>query len=165
MSRFNNANTQKSKLHIPKIEELVHQYVNQERTKRGLPKLSYNRKLACVARTHSQDMAERSFFAHETPEGKTPSIRGEKRGFFQGVGENIATRSSCDYRKRFLVFLGSADIYWLNNDELALWAVKAWMNSRGHRRNILTPDYQTEGIGVVVSQAKNSVYFTQNFIF
>lgn len=124
MSRLNNAEIPKPLLSIPKIERLIHQYVNHERTKRGLPKLSYNHRLACVARTHSQDMAERSFFAHKTPEGITPSIRGEKEGFFRGISENITMLSSYGSYKRFLGFYSLSNIDWLNNQELALQAVK-----------------------------------------
>ena len=55
-----------------------------------------------------------------------------------------------------------ASYNWSSTDEIAERAVTGWMNSPGHRQNILTPRYEIEGIGVAFS-ADNKIYITENF--
>jgi len=140
-------------------EEEIHRLVNIERMKQGLSALSYDTKLAGVAKLHSVDMYERSYFEHDTPEGKDPTDRATSVGYqcqkrvgnliYSGVAENI------------FMFEGASLSFWESPESIAIDAVSGWMDSPGHRENILTGMYDREGIGVKIGSF--DVYVTQNF--
>jgi len=134
---------------IPEVENNASAYemqvlelVNAERAKHGLSALSWDNSLADVARAHSRDMAARGFFSHNNPDGKTPFDRIKAAGISDGsAGENIAAGQK-------------------NPEEV----VDAWMNSAGHRANILNASFKKLGVGYVVSNQGYKTYWTQNFI-
>ncbi len=140
-------------------EEEIHRLVNIERMKQGLSALSYDVRLAGVAKSHSVDMYERNYFEHDTPEGKDPTDRATSVGYqcqkrvgnliYSGVAENI------------FMFGGSSISFWESPESIAIDAVSGWMDSPGHRENILTGTYDREGIGVKIGSF--DVYVTQNF--
>ncbi|MFF7239647.1 CAP domain-containing protein [Streptomyces collinus] len=107
------------------VEAEVLQLVNQERAKVGCSALAANSSLSKLAETFSADMAARGFFDHTDPDGASPWDRAAKAGVTDLGGENIAR--------------GQAD---------AAAVMAAWMNSPGHRANILNCDYKTLGVGV-----------------
>ncbi|WP_103512708.1 CAP domain-containing protein [Streptomyces sp. SM13] len=114
--------------------------VNQERAKVGCSPLSTSAPLTSLAQKFSEDMAARGFFDHTDPDGDTPWDRAAQAGV-QGLGaENIAR--------------GQAD---------AQAVMEAWMNSDGHRANILNCDYKTIGIGV--HEGSGGPWWVQNFGF
>ncbi len=107
-------------------ENKMFQWVNEERVKAGVKPLAIDAKLAVVARTHSQDMFNRGYFAHENPEGLSPFDRMTKGDVtFETAGENIAYAPSVELAHNGL------------------------MRSPGHRKNILSPDYGRVGYGIV----------------
>ncbi|HHU43994.1 MAG: SafA/ExsA family spore coat assembly protein [Bacillota bacterium] len=123
------------------MEDEVIRLVNQERQKRGLHALSYDWQVARVARIKSQDMIENRYFSHTSPIYGSPfnmlkafNIR------YTVAAENIA------YGQR------------------SAWeVVNVWMNSPGHRQNILNPSVTKIGVGI--ARTYNGVYyFTQIFI-
>ena len=146
----------------------MHDYVNEERTQRGLSALDFDEDLREIARSHSQDMAERGYFSHTDPEGDDFSDRYEEfdytcrvptdDGMYYTGGENIAyTYYETNVRT------GSGDtVYYDTESELARGIVDQWMNSAGHRQNMLADYWQNEGIGIYVT-SDNRVYATQNF--
>ncbi len=71
----------KPEINAQQIEYLVHEFTNQERLNHGLSQLAIDSEITQVARGHSSDMAEREYFAHETPEGLTPTDRAEQKGY------------------------------------------------------------------------------------
>ncbi|MGW2084503.1 CAP domain-containing protein [Streptomyces sp. NPDC001880] len=99
--------------------------VNQERAKVGCSPLTASAPLASLAQDFSEDMAARGFFDHTDPDGRTPWDRASKAGVRGLAAENIAR--------------GQAD---------AEAVMDSWMNSDGHRANILDCDYKTLGVGV-----------------
>ena len=111
---------------------------NAERQKAGCPPLANNRTLRQVATAHSEDMAERDFFSHTTPDGEDPSDRAAAAGYAGYSGENIAM----GYRSAEAV-------------------VDAWMDSSGHRANIL--NCSSTEIGVGVADSPRGLYWTQMF--
>jgi uncharacterized protein YkwD len=118
------------------IEQAVISLTNDVRTGRRLAPLDSSDALAAIARRHSQDMLNRGYFDHCTPEGLHSSDRIARGGLdFDATGENI-------YMARNAT-AGPAD--------LASAMVKGWMNSRDHRANILTPDYRVVGVGIVAT--------------
>ncbi|MGW6021797.1 CAP domain-containing protein [Streptomyces sp. NPDC055099] len=114
--------------------------VNQERAKVGCSPVSGDAALAALAGDFSSDMAERDFFDHTDPDGATPWDRAEKAGISDLGGENIAR--------------GQAN---------AQSVMDAWMNSPGHRANILNCDYKTLGVGAHF--APGGPWWTQDFGF
>lgn len=125
------------------MEEQVRQQINAIREKEGLSQLRNNEKLAEVARNYSQKMAEQNFFSHTSPEGSTMVQRVNSAGIFYFIiGENL--------------FKGT------NLSQPVQIAVKGWMESPGHRKNILRSEYRETGIGVW--RQGNTYYFTQLFM-
>ena len=113
--------------------------VNAERAKAGCKPLTVDPPLAAAARKHSADMAARDYFSHTTPDGVTFSQRIDAEGYrWSFVGENIAA-----------------------GQRNATEVMKAWMNSPGHRANILNCQFRNIGIGVV--QNGKSPVWTQDF--
>ncbi|MER6785056.1 CAP domain-containing protein [Streptomyces sp. NPDC000658] len=99
--------------------------VNEERAKVGCSALSANSALSDLAAKFSDDMAARGFFDHTDPDGASPWDRAAKAGISDLGGENIAR--------------GQSD---------AAAVIAAWMNSPGHKANILNCDFKTLGVGV-----------------
>jgi uncharacterized protein YkwD len=152
------------------LEKQVHLLTNQYRVQNGLETLSWDDKLSNIARNHSQDMASRDYFSHDTPEGTDPTGRGTSHGYncekrvgnliYSGIAENIFQNNLYD---RIWYTGGIPTTYeWNTLDEIAQSTVDGWMNSAGHRQNILTETYDREGIGVEIA-SDDKVYITQNF--
>lgn len=126
-----------------KIEADIRQSINQVRQKQGLKPLENNQRLAEVARNYSRYMASKNFFSHTGIDGSTPSQRVEAAGIlYWVVGENL--------------FRGT------NIPQPVQIAVKGWLESPGHRANILRPVYTETGVGVW--RVKNTYYITQLFL-
>ncbi|MEU7059637.1 CAP domain-containing protein [Streptomyces sp. NPDC046197] len=106
-------------------EAEVLRLVNQERAKVGCSPVAANSTLTDLAETFSKAMAVQDFFDHTDPSGASPWDRAAKLGISNLGGENIAR--------------GQAD---------AAAVMDAWMNSPGHRANILNCDFKTLGVGV-----------------
>ncbi|MEU0967874.1 CAP domain-containing protein [Streptomyces sp. NPDC005917] len=106
-------------------EAQVLKLVNEERAKVGCSALSANSSLTGLAESFSGDMAARDFFDHTDPDGKTPWDRAATAGIANLGGENIA-----------------------RGQATAQAVMDAWMNSEGHRANILNCDFKTLGVGV-----------------
>lgn len=121
-------------------EQRAFNLVNADRVANGLPRLKPNATSTVVARSHAQDEIARKFFAHDNPDGLSAFDRMRAAGIsYKYAGENLAINRSVDA------------------------AEQAFMNSPGHRANILNPNYTELGIGVAYS-ASGAVYVVQNFI-
>jgi len=93
--------------------------------------------LICAARVHSLDMAVRGFFDHTNPDGESPFDRMGYAGYsYITAGENIA-----------------------RGQNSAAAVMDAWMNSPGHCRNIMSPDFAELGVGAI----SGSFHWTQVF--
>ena len=107
--------------------------VNQERTARGLRPLKANRLLAKAARGHAADMVHKNYFSHDSLNGGSFVDRIKKAGYVKG---------------HFLPTLGE-DLAWGSGDlGTPREIVQGWMNSPGHRANILDPKFHEAGMGV-----------------
>ena len=127
------------------VEQRAFDQTNSARIKDGLTPLVWDEELWRMAEAHSENMATRGFFDHETPEGLQLKDRARANGIahFRVIAENIA------YNKGF-------------NDPGG-FAVERWMISSGHRANILYVGFQASAIGSYVA-ADGSTYLTQVFI-
>ncbi|MFD8410572.1 CAP domain-containing protein [Streptomyces sp. NPDC059650] len=120
-------------------ESAVLALVNKERSAAGCGPLSTNSKLSAAARAYSDTMARAGVMSHTGPDGSTMTSRVEAAGYkWSNLGENIAR--------------GQAD---------ADAVMKAWMNSPGHRANILNCAFKEIGIGV--HKGDGGPWWTQNF--
>jgi uncharacterized protein YkwD len=124
------------------FESRVIELVNIERAAQNLPPLTYNEALTDVARLHSQDMGVNDYFNHTSQDGRAFNERILDAGYdYTSCGENIAA----SYTSPEAV-------------------VTAWMNSDGHRANILSPDYCDIGVGyATVAGSDYTHYWTQDF--
>jgi len=123
----------------PELEAEMLRLVNQERATNGLDALEADPELAEVARRHSADMFARGYFAHNTPEGKSPFDRiRESKVRYGTAGENLALAPTLQLAHTGL------------------------MNSPGHRANILRSKYGRVGIGIL-DGGKRGLMVTQNF--
>lgn len=151
-------------------ERYVHQYINEERTERGLEPLQFDTELREVARYYSGRMAREGFFAHTAPDGDTLADRYDRFGYDCRVavgdgrvatgGENLAyTFYEAPVRTE-----SGVEVY-DSERELARGIVDGWMNSTGHRENLLRPYWEREGIGVyaIEEEGRLRVYATQHF--
>jgi len=128
------------------VEQLIVQGMNAERVKNGLTPLAADTKLASIARAHSQDMLKNNYFSHTSPTGCNVACRLNAGGYgWRSYGENISWMSGYN--------LGVADT--------ANRIVTGWINSPGHRANILGSQFTKVGIGVVAQGSK--VYTTADF--
>lgn len=119
-------------------EQKVVDLTNQERAKNGLPALKVDLTLSKMAHEKSRDMSANGYFSHTSPTYGSPFDMMKKYGItYSYAGENIAMGQQTPEE-----------------------VVKAWMNSEGHRKNILSPNYNYIGVGYV-SQGN---YWTQEFI-
>lgn len=209
----------KPELDIKKIELLIHEKINIERTQQGLSLLELDQQISDIARMHSQDMAKNNYFSHTSLSGKEPWERGDPYGYktcgtnealalqkkydelsiqyekypqtmsneaqyqqamslynqlntissqleslgnsgqlFGGLAENIAQ----NWTYESTTYINGIPIHdWNTEENLAEQTVNGWMNSPGHRENILS-GFHSEGIGVAIA-SDDKVYFTQNF--
>lgn len=126
---------------LTSLENEVIRLVNVERTKRGLAPLKTNWQLSRVARYKSQDMINKNYFSHTSPTYGSPFQMMESFGLrFSAAGENIA------YGQR-------------TPQEV----MNAWMNSPGHRANILSASFTEIGVGAA-KKSNGTLYWTQMFI-
>ncbi|ARD55911.1 CAP domain-containing protein [Bacillus safensis] len=120
------------------FEKEVVELTNKERAKQGLKALSVDSKLSKSARAKSQDMKDKNYFSHTSPTYGSPFDQMKQFGItYKSAGENIAQGQRSPQE-----------------------VVTAWMNSEGHRANILNKSYTHIGVGYV----KSGNYWTQQFI-
>ena len=132
-------------LHVPLEDDAVSSYeravvdlVNEIRSSRGLGRLEENWELSRVARYKSRDMQEKRYFSHTSPTYGSPFDMMRAFGLaYRTAGENIAMGYPTPQS-----------------------VVDGWMNSEGHRKNILNPAFTVIGVGYV----SDGNYWTQMFI-
>ncbi|WHY30433.1 CAP domain-containing protein [Bacillus wiedmannii] len=123
---------------LSEFEQRVVELTNAERTKQGLPALKIDTELSKVARVKSEDMQKNNYFDHNSPTYGSPFDMMKKFGIsYTSAGENIAQGQRTPEE-----------------------VVQAWMNSAGHRANILNNGFTHIGVGYVES----GNYWTQQFI-
>ena len=120
------------------VEQEVVKLVNVERAKAGLPALKEDWELSRVAKYKSQDMHDKKYFDHTSPTYGSPFTMMKNFGItYKSAGENIA-----------------------QGQRTAAEVMKAWMNSEGHKANIMSKSFTHIGVGYVA----DGNYWTQMFI-
>jgi uncharacterized protein YkwD len=122
-------------------EQVIFELTNMFRARHGVAALAWNDQLATAARLHGADMAARAYFSHYTPEGLTPGDRITNAGYtWRTYGENI-------------------DAGYANG----VTAVDGWINSSGHRTNMLESAFRELGTGWTVGSGRYRSYGVQCF--
>lgn len=136
----NTGTTQTTTSNLSADEQEIFNLINNQRTQNGLSALKIDSEVQKVARIKAQDMVNNNYFSHTSPTYGSPfDMLKSYKVSYNTAGENIAGNSS-------------------NSG-----AVNAWMNSSGHRANILNKSFNYTGIGVVNSPKYGKVY-VQMFI-
>lgn len=164
------------------VEHFVIDLTNRERQRGGLPPLLQDERISQIARNHSKNMAAYGY--SHTVLGKGPSDRAKDAGYncrgllpggrtTYGLSENIALQPRItEWQHQFILLLAIRDITEHHKTEwdAAKALVEAWMNSPGHRANILNPRSTRIGVGIhtEVEEAdlgiiNEHLYATQNF--
>ena len=131
-------NSESSDYEVSAYEQEVLDLTNAERAKQGLEPLKLDKELSKVARVKSEDMQKNNYFSHTSPTYGSPFDMMDQFGIsYRAAAENIAMGQRTPEE-----------------------VVNAWMNSDGHRKNILSSSYTHIGIGYV----ENGNYWTQMFI-
>ena len=132
----NNSNNKKTSIaNLTEDEQEIFNLINSKRIANGLSALKIDNELQKVARIKAQDMVDKNYFSHTSPTYGSPFDMMKSFGIsYKTAGENIAGHSS-------------------NSG-----AVEAWMNSSGHRANILNSSFNYTGIGVASSSKYGKIY-------
>lgn len=127
------------------MEKKVFALINEIRRTKGLRELVWSDEVARIARLHSTNMAEKSFFSHRGLDGKMIDDRADSVGLskWRAIGENIAYNRGYAKPTEF--------------------AVECWMKSPGHRDNLLDANWKETGIGIAMA-SDGAYYFTQVFL-
>lgn len=127
------------------LERQAFSLINQKRAETGLTPLAWSDEVARVARLHSENMVKYNFFGHAGQDGSMVDDRADSLGLgkWRLIGENIAYNRG---------YARPVEI-----------AVENWMQSEGHRQNILNRGWRESGIGIAV-KADGAFYFTQVFL-
>ncbi|NLM42401.1 MAG: SH3 domain-containing protein [Clostridiales bacterium] len=120
-------------------EKRILELCNAERAKVGAPALKANNDLTKLARMKSKDMVDKGYFSHQSPTYGSPFDMLRNYGVsYMYAGENLAQNTTAEK------------------------AFRAWMNSEGHRKNILNPNFTELGVGIASMDGSNM--YTQLFI-
>lgn len=146
-------------LNKTKMRLAIHGEINERRVKHGLDPIELDFELSTVAAYHSNDMANNSYYSHTFPSGETMEDRYAMFGYRCRVpsgGNSYLT--------------GAENIFYSTESsnreqQFAEAVVDAWMDSPGHRKNILNPHWTAEGIGVAKGEydGHDVTFVTQNF--
>jgi uncharacterized protein YkwD len=129
---------------VEQLEKFCFDEVNRRRTAAGLEALGFSEELLAVAREYSQRMADAGFFSHVDPNGRGLRERVSRAGItWKKLGENLAT--SKGYVNPVAV------------------AIRGWMESPGHRGNILHAGFRKAAVGVWIAR-DGTIYFTEVFL-
>lgn len=127
------------------LEKQTFALINQKRAEIGLQPLIWSDDVAKIARLHSENMAKFNFFSHKGMDGKMVNDRADSLGItkWTAMGENIAYNRGYQNPLEF--------------------AVEKWLQSQGHRENLLNKRWKESAIGIAVTD-DGTYYFTQVFL-
>jgi uncharacterized protein YkwD len=119
---------------------------NDSRVHAGLAPLQFSPRLMVAARNHSRDMAARGYLGHDSPAGDTPADRARAAGIgYDELAENVYSGDAADA------------------GALPEHAIKAWLQNRAHRANLLSPGFRLSAVGI--ARADDGTYFvTEDFV-
>lgn len=147
LERLNERASVRTSAAVEKLRADILLAVNREREKVGVPPLKRNLMLQTSAQAYAADMKNRNFFSHESPEGETYRERIQRSGYGNITSEN------CQCKNFTLAFGENLALGQISVEDV----MEDWMESSGHRANILTESFVDIGIGIEGS------YWVQHF--
>jgi uncharacterized protein YkwD len=119
---------------------------SDSRVQAGLAPLQFSPRLMVAARNHSRDMAARGYLGHDSPAGDTPADRASAAGIgYDELAENVYSGDAADA------------------GALPEHVIKAWLQNRAHRTNLLSPGFRLSAVGI--ARADDGTYFvTEDFV-
>ncbi len=155
---------------MQRLEKKVFDLINDERNRNGRKALQWNEGIANVARLHSRYLAtfniglSNSYYLnHVDATGTYQDSRLHKGGihYFDMSAENLHVNSIV---KKYLADGKNTPVEYNTEEELAQKADTGWMNSPGHRQNIMTGEYDESGLGIAADSTGTNYIYTQIFI-
>ncbi|QDZ40276.1 CAP domain-containing protein [Euhalothece natronophila Z-M001] len=137
-------------LSLTEIREKALHLANRDRANHGLSTLKEHPELSQAAQDYAEELLARDFYDHVTPEGQTPKDRVEHISGMRGVGENLVQQKG-----NFRVEV---------NEDLLNKFQQGWMDSPGHRENLLQSNFTYFGYGLAYDDEKGELYAVQKFL-
>jgi uncharacterized protein YkwD len=131
------------------VQQFALELANRDRAGEGLVPMSVDPVLAQAAQYHAEDMLRRNYFDHYSPEGESPADRLAAAGRQGYPAENIAMTEDRRIRRIQARTLETFQ--------------RQWMQSAGHRRNLMNPNYERFGYGLAIDPASGRVFAVQMF--
>jgi uncharacterized protein YkwD len=131
------------------VQQFALELANRDRAGEGLVPMSVDPVLAQAAQYHAEDMLRRNYFDHYSPEGESPADRLAAAGRQGYPAENIAMTEDRRIRR-------------IQAKTLETFQSR-WMQSAGHRRNLMNPNYERFGYGLAIDPASGRVFAVQMF--
>lgn len=147
------AQKQRVRIAVSALEKQLHDRINKERLKHGLPTMRWDDALRRIAARHSKDMANKQYFGHTSPDGRGYSHRYLQDGYACGVTVDGVLRRGAENIYRFSPDAG---------EDPAETTIKGWMADKDDRKNLLSSPWEREGIGISIGP-DGIIYITLNF--
>ena len=161
---YTNDDALSSALNTVEMEKNIHELINVYRIATGLDELEFDEELATIARLHSKDMAEKGYFSHYDLSGNGFEYRYQQANYnctnssYIGA-ENLFQNNSIESTT---YINGIPFPEYSTQQEIETTTVEGWMDSPGHRDNILIQSWKKEGIGIYIA-SNGDILITQNF--
>ncbi len=134
---------------LEELRENIYLMINAIRMNNGVSKLERNEKLELAAQRHAEDMIERNYLSHYSPEGVSVFERLKEVGYnYYVAGENIFEAERLQY---------------LDPMNMSKVVVNGWMESKKHRENMLHPAYEEIGVGVAYDEERKRLVVVADF--
>lgn len=142
------------------VENRTVERINAVRSERGLPEYTRFRQLDALAERHSTNMRDHDYYSHQSPDGQPFSTRADRIApACKPAAENIF-RVPIDSAVR--IYGTDRHVSTYSSDGVVAYLVQGWLNSDGHRENLLARDMQRVGISITVSD-DDEIYATMTF--
>ena len=134
---------------LEELRENIYLMINAIRMNNGVSKLERDEKLELAAQRHAEDMIERNYLSHYSPEGVSVFERLKEVGYnYYVAGENIFEAERLQY---------------LDPMNMSKVVVNGWMESKKHRENLLHPAYEEIGVGVAYDEERKRLVVVADF--
>lgn len=160
--------TTDTSLNVSRAERLTFEETNAQRRNHSVRPVEFSPELSLIARKHSQDMARHDYIGHTEPDGDTVSDRLSQHpnpcpGYTNSKFLHGENAGGTHWRKQTSFYGSEETVRVTHESDVARALVTAWMNSEGHRRNMLYGGWEMVGIGIAINESTDQVYVTQLF--
>jgi uncharacterized protein YkwD len=161
--RGTSTQTENKRFNRTALERHIWNFTNEKRIQNGLGRVEYAPRIVDPARNHAQNMAKHDYVGHTQPNGQTGEERYSDVCNYRGSGYSFGENAIAGwYGERFEAWKTGEVVDTEDEKELAKYLVEGWMNSQGHRENILNPSWGELGVGVY-KRDDGKVFAAQTF--